>query len=92
MYTCLKEAKRIMFPTSYLAQIYSIPEKQVRHKWKELNWKPGFKMVDTCAAEFDAASLLTIILLGMAYDEVEVTEQTKNPCHWFWTDSNWSRN
>jgi carbamoyl-phosphate synthase large subunit len=72
----LKEAKRNNIADKLLAQIYAIPEKQVRSKWKELNWKPGYKMVDTCSAEFDAVTPY-YYSTWHGFDEVEVTNKKK---------------
>lgn len=69
----LKEAKRNNISDKLLSQIFAIPEKQLRSKWKEVNWKPGFKMVDTCSAEFDAVTPY-YYSTWHGYDEVE----TKN--------------
>nr|WP_263323097.1 carbamoyl-phosphate synthase (glutamine-hydrolyzing) large subunit [Neobacillus sp. Marseille-Q6967] len=74
--TLLKTAKRQNISDKLLSQIYKIPEKQIRDKWKELNWKPGYKMVDTCSAEFDAVTPYYYSTWhGM--DEVEVNQSRK---------------
>ncbi len=72
----LKEAKRNNVADKLLSQIYAIPEKQIRSKWKELNWKPGYKMVDTCSAEFDAVTPY-YYSTWHGFDEVEVTSKKK---------------
>jgi len=72
----LKEAKRNNIADKLLAQIFQIPEKQIRTKWKELNWKPGYKMVDTCSAEFDAVTPY-YYSTWHGFDEVEVTNKKK---------------
>jgi carbamoyl-phosphate synthase large subunit len=72
----LKEAKRKNISDKLLSQIYDIPEKQIRLKWKILNWEPGYKMVDTCSAEFDAITPY-YYSTWMGYDEVEVSNQKK---------------
>jgi carbamoyl-phosphate synthase large subunit len=72
----LKVAKRNNISDKLLSQIYAIPEKQVRSKWKELNWKPGYKMVDTCSAEFDAVTPYYYSTWN-GFDEVEVTSKKK---------------
>ncbi|MFX3674864.1 MAG: carbamoyl-phosphate synthase (glutamine-hydrolyzing) large subunit [Paenisporosarcina sp.] len=72
----LKEAKRNNISDKLLSQIYNIPEKHIRNKWKELNWKPGFKMVDTCSAEFDAITPYYYSTWN-GYDEVEITNKKK---------------
>ncbi|WHY92890.1 carbamoyl-phosphate synthase (glutamine-hydrolyzing) large subunit [Neobacillus cucumis] len=72
----LKDAKRKNISDKLLSQIYDIPEKQIRLKWKVLNWKPGYKMVDTCSAEFDAVTPY-YYSTWMGYDEVEVSNNRK---------------
>ncbi|MGF6951817.1 carbamoyl-phosphate synthase large subunit [Neobacillus sp. B4I6] len=72
----LKVAKRNNISDKLLSQIYAIPEKRVRSKWKELNWKPGYKMVDTCSAEFDAVTPY-YYSTWHGFDEVEVTSKKK---------------
>ncbi|MDR6999005.1 carbamoyl-phosphate synthase (glutamine-hydrolyzing) large subunit [Neobacillus niacini] len=72
----LKEAKRKNISDKLLSQIYDVPERQIRLKWKVLNWKPGYKMVDTCSAEFDAVTPY-YYSTWMGYDEVEVSNNRK---------------
>ncbi|MFF2448538.1 carbamoyl-phosphate synthase (glutamine-hydrolyzing) large subunit [Neobacillus sp. NPDC058068] len=72
----LKETKRNNVADKLLAQIFNIPEKQIRNRWKELNWKPGYKMVDTCSAEFDAVTPYYYSTWN-GFDEVEVTNKKK---------------
>jgi len=72
----LKEAKRNNIADKLLAQIFQIPEKEIRSKWKGLNWNPGYKMVDTCSAEFDAITPYYYSTWHGA-DEVEVTTSKK---------------
>ncbi|WP_096186011.1 carbamoyl-phosphate synthase (glutamine-hydrolyzing) large subunit [Evansella halocellulosilytica] len=52
----LMKAKRMNMSDQRIAEIFDIPDKQVREKWKQLNIKRGYKLVDTCAAEFDAVT------------------------------------
>ncbi|OCA83312.1 carbamoyl phosphate synthase large subunit [Bacillus sp. FJAT-27225] len=52
----LKEAKRINLSDRLIAETFEIAETEVRQKWKELGISPGYKMVDTCSAEFDAVT------------------------------------
>ncbi|GHI00169.1 carbamoyl-phosphate synthase (glutamine-hydrolyzing) large subunit [Neobacillus kokaensis] len=72
----LVQAKKTNIADKLLAQIYGIPEKQVRNKWKELNVKPGYKMVDTCSAEFDAVTPYYYSTYH-GFDEVEKTDAKK---------------
>lgn len=52
----LEELKRNGFSDAYLAKLLQIPEKEIAAKRKEFGVKAVFKMVDTCAAEFEAAT------------------------------------
>lgn len=72
----LKEAKKNNISDQLLSQIFQLPEKQIRNKWKELNWKPAYKMVDTCSAEFDAITPY-YYSTWHGFDEVEVTNKKK---------------
>lgn len=72
----LKQAKQNNVSDKLLSQIYDIPEKEMRKKWKELNLKPGYKMVDTCSAEFDAVTPY-YYSTWHGFDEVEVTNKKK---------------
>jgi len=49
-----KQAKLMNIGDQYLATLFQVPEKEIRQKRRTLGWKPGYKLVDTCAAEFDA--------------------------------------
>ena len=50
----LRRAKEWQFPDKFLAQITGLTEAQVRAGRKALGILPAFKMVDTCAGEFEA--------------------------------------
>jgi carbamoyl-phosphate synthase large subunit len=50
----LKEAKKLGFSDRQIAHIFGIKEFEVRRIRKEKGVKPVYKMVDTCAAEFEA--------------------------------------
>ncbi|GAB6935116.1 carbamoyl-phosphate synthase large subunit [Calditerricola yamamurae] len=50
----LKEAKRLGFSDAYLARAFGVTLADVRARWKAWGWAPSYKLVDTCAAEFDA--------------------------------------
>lgn len=72
----LKTAKRFNISDKFLATIYGISEKSIRSQWKKWNWKPGYKMVDTCAAEFDAVTPY-YYSTWQGFDEVETTVKRK---------------
>ncbi|NLB52749.1 MAG: carbamoyl-phosphate synthase large subunit [Syntrophomonadaceae bacterium] len=50
----LKEAKKLGISDLEIAQIKGVSEQEVRKLRKEAEILPTYKMVDTCAAEFDA--------------------------------------
>jgi carbamoyl-phosphate synthase large subunit len=50
----IREAKRMGFGDRQLATIWRVKEEQVRAKRKGLGLLPGYRLVDTCAAEFEA--------------------------------------
>ncbi len=52
----LSDAKRKGFADKHLADILAVQEARVRAWVRELGLKPSYKMVDTCAAEFEAAT------------------------------------
>ncbi len=52
----LADAKRLGFSDRHLAAIFAVQELHVRNWVKEIGLKPAYKMVDTCAAEFEAAT------------------------------------
>ncbi|WP_077211173.1 carbamoyl phosphate synthase large subunit [Bacillus dakarensis] len=52
----LQHYKEKGFSDGFLASVWNTSEKEVRSKRKSFNIKPAYKMVDTCAAEFEAKS------------------------------------
>ena len=52
----LLRAKRFEFPDSVIAQLKGISEEEVKQLRKKYCITPAFKMVDTCAAEFEATT------------------------------------
>jgi carbamoyl-phosphate synthase large subunit len=52
----LREAKRMGFSDRQLAEYTGLPEKIVRNLRRAFGIIPTYKMVDTCAAEFEAAT------------------------------------
>jgi len=52
----LTEAKYKGFANRHLASLFSIPEAHVTGWIREMGLTPAYKMVDTCAAEFEAAT------------------------------------
>ncbi len=53
-YETLYESKRMGFSDSYIAELLGVSEDDVWKKRKELDIKPVYKMIDTCASEFDS--------------------------------------
>ncbi|MDG5787487.1 carbamoyl-phosphate synthase (glutamine-hydrolyzing) large subunit [Evansella sp. AB-P1] len=74
--TLLKVAKRLNIGDRRLSEIFGIPEKEIRLKWKALNIKRGYKLVDTCAAEFDAVTPY-FYSTYQGEDEVDATSNKK---------------
>jgi len=50
----LSKAKRMGFSDEYIAMLTRKNETQIRKRRKEIGIRPVYKMVDTCAAEFEA--------------------------------------
>ncbi|MGQ9524403.1 MAG: carbamoyl-phosphate synthase large subunit [Armatimonadota bacterium] len=50
----LVTAKRLGLPDRYIADMTGLSEKEVRDARESLDLRPVYKMVDTCAAEFEA--------------------------------------
>ena len=67
----LKEAKRLEFPDSVIAKLTGKTEAEVKQMRKENGITAAFKIVDTCAAEFEAATPYYYSCFG---SENEVTQ------------------
>lgn len=52
--TIMGESKRMGFSDRILAQLAGIDEDEIRQYRREMGITPSYKMVDTCAAEFEA--------------------------------------
>jgi len=52
----VREAKRMGCGDAYLAQAAGVSEEEVRRIRRENNIRPVYKMVDTCAAEFESVT------------------------------------
>ena len=52
----VREAKRLEFPDSVIAKLATVSENDVKKIKKDNNIKATFKIVDTCAAEFEAST------------------------------------
>lgn len=52
----LEEVKYRGFSDRTLAGLFGVTLSEVLARWKDWNWAPSYKLVDTCAAEFVAAT------------------------------------
>ena len=52
----LREAKRLEFPDNVIARLTGIPEEEIKKLRYENGIVAAYKMVDTCAAEFEAST------------------------------------
>lgn len=52
----MKEAKRLEFPDEVIAQIKGVSKKEIHDLRLSYGIVPSYKMVDTCAAEFEATT------------------------------------
>lgn len=52
----MKEIKRLEFPDKVIGRLTNRPEKEIRQLRYSYGINAAYKMVDTCAAEFDAAT------------------------------------
>ena len=52
----LREAKRLEFPDNVISRLSGVPEEQVKSLRLENGITAAYKMVDTCAAEFEAST------------------------------------
>ncbi len=73
----LKEAKRIEFPDNVIARLTGKTEEEI----KELRYANGitaaYKMVDTCAAEFEASTPYYYSVFGSENEVVETRDRKK---------------
>ncbi|RXT04004.1 carbamoyl-phosphate synthase (glutamine-hydrolyzing) large subunit [Ammoniphilus sp. CFH 90114] len=72
----LKEAKLKGFADETIAELVGVELTEVRERWNQWNWSPSYKLVDTCAAEFVAATPY-YYSTWQGRDEVTVTEPKK---------------
>ncbi|MFH1370978.1 MAG: carbamoyl-phosphate synthase large subunit [Planctomycetota bacterium] len=52
----MRQAKEYGFSDKYLASILKVPEREFRKQRQQAGIEPVYKMVDTCGAEFEAAT------------------------------------
>ncbi len=73
----LKEAKRIEFPDSVIAMLSGKTEKEIHDLRYENGIVAAYKMVDTCAAEFEAATPYYYSVFGSENEAVETKPKKK---------------
>ncbi len=73
----LAEAKRIEFPDSVIAKLTGKEEAQIKALRDEAGIKAAFKMVDTCAAEFEATTPYYYSCFGSENEVVETRDKKK---------------
>lgn len=72
----LKQAKRLQFPDCVIANLTTRKESEIHQMRKENNITSAYKIVDTCAAEFDAMTPYYYSVYG-GYNEVELQSNKK---------------
>lgn len=72
----LREAKRIEFPDTVIARLTGKTEEEIKSKRYDNNIVAAYKMVDTCAAEFEAATPYYYSVYG-GENEAEETNPDK---------------
>ncbi|MGN0343259.1 MAG: carbamoyl-phosphate synthase large subunit [Roseburia sp.] len=73
----LKEAKRIEFPDNVIAQLTGKTEKEIHDMRYDNGIVAAFKMVDTCAAEFEATTPYYYSVFGSENEAAETKPQKK---------------
>ncbi|NLB94979.1 MAG: carbamoyl-phosphate synthase large subunit [Armatimonadetes bacterium] len=72
----LQRAKQMRLPDRYLAEIAGVGEEEIRRLRQEAGIEPVYKMVDTCAAEFEAE---TPYFYSAMERESEFLESSRSP-------------
>lgn len=73
----LKEAKRIEFPDNVISRLAGIPEEEIKKMRYENGIVAAYKMVDTCAAEFEASTPYYYSVYGSENEAVETNPPKK---------------
>ena len=73
----LKEAKRIEFPDNVISQLTDIDEADIKKMRYDNGIVADYKMVDTCAAEFEAETPYYYSVFGSENEAVETNPQKK---------------
>ena len=73
----LKEAKRLEFPDNVIARLTGKTEEEIKNLRYENNIVAAYKMVDTCAAEFEAETPYYYSVFGRENEAVETSGKKK---------------
>ncbi|MDY2698073.1 MAG: carbamoyl-phosphate synthase large subunit [Lachnospiraceae bacterium] len=73
----LKEAKRIEFPDNVISRLTGIPEEEIKKMRYDNGIVAVYKMVDTCAAEFEASTPYYYSVYGSENEAVETNPPKK---------------
>lgn len=73
----LKEAKRIEFPDNVISQLTDIDEADIKKMRYDNSIVAAYKMVDTCAAEFEAETPYYYSVFGSENEAAETNPQKK---------------
>ncbi len=73
----LKEAKRIEFPDNVIADLTGKTKEEIRQMRYDNDIVAAFKMVDTCAAEFEASTPYYYSVFGSQNEAVETNPKKK---------------
>lgn len=73
----LKEAKRIEFPDNVIARLTGMTEEEIKKLRYENGIVAAYKMVDTCAAEFEASTPYYYSVYGSENEAVETNPPKK---------------
>lgn len=73
----LKEAKRIEFPDNVISQLTDIDEADIKKMRYDNGIVAAYKMVDTCAAEFEAETPYYYSVFGSENEAAETNSQKK---------------
>lgn len=73
----LKEAKRIEYPDNVISRLTGIPEDEIKKTRYENGIIAAYKMVDTCAAEFEASTPYYYSCFGSENEALETKPEKK---------------
>jgi len=73
----MRDLKQRGFSDARLSEVFEIPEHEIRTVRESLNVRPGYRLVDTCAAEFEAATPYLYSTYDWGSDEVPPSRNGK---------------